>query len=219
MGYPIENSTLTVTQKEELTCPVCLDLLENAERIVPCGHAFCKDCLQHVLCLGDVDVCPVCRQPREGTMSDFMIETLIRGSFFSEKEIIDSSKEKMLYPFDDLLLMESSIDSISNLHEITDGRNVSFSTHENPFVADFRGENFRREKFEIFIKRCKTFSKTVVDCTGLRGKDRFVSSAGKATARVQHVRKVASYKFKHSVERTRIQATEFYYRQLDRFSI
>ena len=47
----------------------------------------------------------------------------------------------MLYPFDDLLLMESSIDSISNLHEITDGRNVSFSTHENPFVADFRGEN------------------------------------------------------------------------------
>merc|ERR1712227_521647 len=49
-----------------------------------------------------------------------MTESLIRGSVFTEKEIIDSSKEKMLYPFEDLLLMES------NLHEITDGRNVSF---------------------------------------------------------------------------------------------
>ena len=112
MGYPIGNSTLTETQKEELKCPICLDLLENAERIVPCGHAFCKDCLQQVLCLGDVDVCPVCRQPREGAISDFMTESLIRGSFISEKEIIDSSKEKMLYPFEELLLMES------NLHEI-----------------------------------------------------------------------------------------------------
>ena len=47
--------------EDELSCPVCLDVLEEASTI-PCGHLFCKACI-HEYESSYGGTCPVCRQP------------------------------------------------------------------------------------------------------------------------------------------------------------
>uniref|UniRef100_A0A3B4AR19 RING-type domain-containing protein n=1 Tax=Periophthalmus magnuspinnatus TaxID=409849 RepID=A0A3B4AR19_9GOBI len=52
----------TLLKKEDLTCPICLELLKNPVTI-PCGHSFCKDCIKN--CWPperDRYQCPQCRK-------------------------------------------------------------------------------------------------------------------------------------------------------------
>lgn len=48
--------------QEELTCPVCLDLYRNPF-LLPCGHNFCKNCLDHLKLQAERGRfrCPECR--------------------------------------------------------------------------------------------------------------------------------------------------------------
>ena len=51
------------TLKEELTCPLCLDIFEDPKRL-PCEHVFCRQCL-HSLALRSISgsiSCPECRR-------------------------------------------------------------------------------------------------------------------------------------------------------------
>ncbi|KEG12036.1 EF hand [Trypanosoma grayi] len=41
---------------EEMRCALCLDSWKNPIELVPCGHIFCKECVD------DLDSCPMCRQ-------------------------------------------------------------------------------------------------------------------------------------------------------------
>jgi hypothetical protein len=50
--------------REELTCPVCMDLLQNAVSLVPCQHIFCEACILPVL-RQQQSKCPVCRATTE----------------------------------------------------------------------------------------------------------------------------------------------------------
>jgi len=50
--------------REELTCPVCMDLLQNAVSLVPCQHIFCEACILPVLRQQKTQ-CPVCRATTE----------------------------------------------------------------------------------------------------------------------------------------------------------
>uniref|UniRef100_A0A3Q3J276 RING-type domain-containing protein n=1 Tax=Monopterus albus TaxID=43700 RepID=A0A3Q3J276_MONAL len=49
--------------QEELTCPVCLDLYRDPH-LLPCGHNFCKTCLDYLKQQADRDRfrCPECRE-------------------------------------------------------------------------------------------------------------------------------------------------------------
>ncbi|XP_037118575.1 E3 ubiquitin/ISG15 ligase TRIM25 isoform X1 [Syngnathus acus] len=49
--------------QEELTCPVCLDVFHDP-RLLPCGHNFCKICLDRLRQLTDQSrfQCPECRE-------------------------------------------------------------------------------------------------------------------------------------------------------------
>lgn len=55
-------------------CPVCMDMSNNPSIVIPCGHAFCKDCIVRIHALassraihygneGESAVCPTCRGP------------------------------------------------------------------------------------------------------------------------------------------------------------
>lgn len=81
------------SKESELTeCPICFDRQSNTI-IVPCGHTFCKDCVNR---LNKVNVhrCPMCRTCIEGTeLIQSSKKRQIKGSI-SIKELRLSSKIK-----------------------------------------------------------------------------------------------------------------------------
>ena len=46
--------------QQEITCPLCLDTFEDP-RVLPCQHAYCKSCLDHLATRGALS-CPECRK-------------------------------------------------------------------------------------------------------------------------------------------------------------
>ncbi|XP_030065038.1 E3 ubiquitin-protein ligase DTX3L [Microcaecilia unicolor] len=72
-------------EKKEITCPICLDKLEEKVVLSKCKHEFCKECIHKAM--NQKPVCPVCNtcygtvmgnQP-PGTMSDTTISTQLPG--------------------------------------------------------------------------------------------------------------------------------------------
>ncbi|XP_037344217.1 E3 ubiquitin-protein ligase TRIM39-like [Pungitius pungitius] len=51
----------TVLTKEQLLCPICLDLF-NQPVSTPCGHNFCRDCIQRYWQSANLSQCPMCKQ-------------------------------------------------------------------------------------------------------------------------------------------------------------
>ncbi|XP_065817911.1 E3 ubiquitin-protein ligase TRIM68-like [Labrus bergylta] len=51
----------SVLSEEQLLCPICLDLL-NLPVSTPCGHNFCRDCIQGYWQSANLSQCPVCKQ-------------------------------------------------------------------------------------------------------------------------------------------------------------
>jgi hypothetical protein len=62
-------SACTDSSSLERQCPICLDVLECAWTVTPCGHEFCNDCiathLDGTLAVASTPgrPCPVCRTP------------------------------------------------------------------------------------------------------------------------------------------------------------
>ncbi|XP_038045643.1 E3 ubiquitin-protein ligase RNF180-like [Patiria miniata] len=58
-------SETSVSTREALTCPVCLDLYLNPHRCLPCQHVFCESCLRRLAHTAQTRVatpCPLCRR-------------------------------------------------------------------------------------------------------------------------------------------------------------
>ncbi|XP_044072398.1 nuclear factor 7, ovary-like [Siniperca chuatsi] len=51
----------SVLSEEQLLCPICLDLL-NQPVSTPCGHNFCRDCIQGYWQCANLSQCPMCKQ-------------------------------------------------------------------------------------------------------------------------------------------------------------
>ena len=62
------------TIKDQLTCPVCKELLKEACTLSACQHVFCERCIEGILesSADDVIRCPVCRESGEGYCSKGM---------------------------------------------------------------------------------------------------------------------------------------------------
>ncbi|XP_008301588.1 zinc finger protein RFP-like [Stegastes partitus] len=50
----------SVLSKEQLLCPICLDLF-NQPVTTPCGHNFCRDCIQRCWQNVNLPQCPMCK--------------------------------------------------------------------------------------------------------------------------------------------------------------
>ncbi|XP_030835527.1 tripartite motif-containing protein 45-like [Strongylocentrotus purpuratus] len=56
---------LAPSSPENLTCPLCLDIFDEATILTSCGHTFCRKCLENYdLSHQDLDhmICPLCRE-------------------------------------------------------------------------------------------------------------------------------------------------------------
>uniref|UniRef100_A0A3Q4BWB5 Uncharacterized protein n=1 Tax=Mola mola TaxID=94237 RepID=A0A3Q4BWB5_MOLML len=51
----------SMLSEQQLLCPICLDVF-NLPVSTPCGHNFCKDCLQEYWHSAELSQCPVCKQ-------------------------------------------------------------------------------------------------------------------------------------------------------------
>ncbi|XP_031151203.1 E3 ubiquitin-protein ligase TRIM21-like [Sander lucioperca] len=51
----------SVLTEEQLLCPICLDLF-NQPVSTPCGHNFCRDCIQGYWQSANLSQCPMCKQ-------------------------------------------------------------------------------------------------------------------------------------------------------------
>lgn len=51
----------TILSKEQLLCPICLDVF-NQPVSTPCGHNFCRDCIQRHWQSASLPQCPMCKQ-------------------------------------------------------------------------------------------------------------------------------------------------------------
>ncbi|KAM7407236.1 hypothetical protein PAMA_003119 [Pampus argenteus] len=50
-----------ILTEEQLLCPICLDLF-NQPVSIPCGHNFCRNCIQGYWQCANLSQCPVCKQ-------------------------------------------------------------------------------------------------------------------------------------------------------------
>jgi len=67
------------TIKDQLTCPVCKELLKEACTLSACQHVFCERCIEGILesSADDVIRCPVCRESGEGYCSNMFVCSLV----------------------------------------------------------------------------------------------------------------------------------------------
>ncbi|GKY98943.1 hypothetical protein MPSEU_000850100 [Mayamaea pseudoterrestris] len=66
---------------EECFCPYCLEIQVQSTTLVPCGHAFCKECVS------SCNECPTCRTAVQSQVPcrtvDNIIHSMVKSNFFS----------------------------------------------------------------------------------------------------------------------------------------
>ncbi|XP_030835766.1 E3 ubiquitin-protein ligase TRIM71-like [Strongylocentrotus purpuratus] len=73
------------SSSENLTCPLCLDIFDEATILTSCGHTFCRKCLKNYdLSHQDLDhmLCPLCRKITKlsaNRVDDFLTNVTVNG--------------------------------------------------------------------------------------------------------------------------------------------
>ncbi|CAD8119878.1 unnamed protein product [Paramecium sonneborni] len=76
-------------QKEEGTCQICFE--KKIDKLLPCGHSYCQDCIDGWFILKEQDSCPMCR-------AQLTKQKMKNESYYvpNEAELIDSLKEQLI---------------------------------------------------------------------------------------------------------------------------
>ncbi|XP_030614268.1 probable G-protein coupled receptor 156 [Archocentrus centrarchus] len=81
----------SVLSKEQLLCPICLDLF-NQPVSTPCGHNFCKECLQRYWQSSNIPQCPMCKH-KLYMRPDLKVNTFISEVASQFKELVENKNE------------------------------------------------------------------------------------------------------------------------------
>lgn len=81
----------SMLSEQQLLCPICLDVF-NLPVSTPCGHNFCKDCLQEYWHSAEHSQCPVCKQ-KFYRRPEFKVNTLISEVVSQFKRSLEKKDE------------------------------------------------------------------------------------------------------------------------------
>jgi len=112
---------------EEFICPVCFDTIKEC-RVTPCGHNFCKDCIEESL--NRKHQCPCCNGPC--TINN-VIENKLLDRLFS---IVEREKEKASKEYFDRLV-NSGVNGFNENHTNDGMETVDLSHSLSPIEALF----------------------------------------------------------------------------------
>ncbi|CAD8091320.1 unnamed protein product [Paramecium sonneborni] len=80
---------LYMKNNEDEMCQICFE--KKIDKLLPCGHSYCQNCIEGWFSVKDRDSCPMCR-------TRFTKQKMLQNSFCfpDEKDFIDSFKEEVL---------------------------------------------------------------------------------------------------------------------------
>lgn len=74
---------------EQTTCPICYEVMQPPEHtptlLFPCGHTFCKGCLEGHVKANNRRTCPYCREKIQSQAPNMILQQLIDG-FTTQKK-------------------------------------------------------------------------------------------------------------------------------------
>ncbi|XP_022055202.2 E3 ubiquitin-protein ligase TRIM39-like [Acanthochromis polyacanthus] len=88
----------SVLSKEQLLCPICLDLF-NQPVTTPCGHNFCRDCIQRYWQNANLAQCPMCKH-KLFMRPDLKVNTFISEVASQFKELAERRYENEIKTVD-----------------------------------------------------------------------------------------------------------------------
>jgi Zinc finger, C3HC4 type (RING finger) len=71
---------------DELTCPICLDIVVQATTLVPCGHTICLSCIPCTSTVACNKECPVCRDAFTQTFPCRTVNNIIEAIIRTQSE-------------------------------------------------------------------------------------------------------------------------------------
>ncbi|XP_023322366.1 putative uncharacterized protein DDB_G0271606 [Eurytemora carolleeae] len=108
-----------------LECSICLEQLSESNKVLPCQHTFCTQCLQDVIKKKGSLLCPECRSPVtveiSSLPSNILLNRLLEGLKQSERSLaaapkINVKKETQSDPLNQSHLQPSQNSRVSNIN-------------------------------------------------------------------------------------------------------
>uniref|UniRef100_A0A0N5CC00 RING-type E3 ubiquitin transferase n=1 Tax=Strongyloides papillosus TaxID=174720 RepID=A0A0N5CC00_STREA len=117
--HPIKSGDTTVsigsrTLRTELTCPICLDLLQTTMTSKECLHRFCEQCITLCLQRGNKE-CPTCRKKlvsKRSLRRDENFDSLV-NAIFPDRKLFDELQNAVNSKFDEKANLEALQKSIA----------------------------------------------------------------------------------------------------------
>ena len=81
----IDEWVVVQEEKDELTCPICLDILHQPVNLSTCPHACCRRCLGQLVSQHSQPKCPSCREPLSSEIRSLLTTTGCVSGIISEK--------------------------------------------------------------------------------------------------------------------------------------
>lgn len=89
--FPDMATASSVLSKEQLQCPICLDLF-NQPVSTPCGHNFCRDCINTYWQNSNMSQCPLCKQ-KFYSRPELKVNTFISEVASQFKKVVENIDE------------------------------------------------------------------------------------------------------------------------------
>lgn len=108
--------------EELLLCPICLDLF-NLPISTPCGHNFCKACIQGYWETAELSHCPVCKQKLSKGF-EFKVNTLISELAYQFKKL-SGKKGECESRSDDALSSQKNVVKVFKQHSLNRSKEMT----------------------------------------------------------------------------------------------